>query len=181
MTIEVRALLKSDDRKSFTSGDVELDRFFHQYAGQNQFKHAIGTTYVALNPDIVGYATVAIGELDGASIPQRLAKKLPNYPLPILRLARLATAQSARGTGVGKALLRTVLEIAVELSSRVGCVGVVVDAKHGAIPFYERYQFIALESVSGESPQRPRTSPMFLEIDGTLRIGFRSIGTLVLS
>jgi hypothetical protein len=46
--IEIRALRKSDDRSSFCSGNIELDRFFQRFAGQNQFQHHIGTTYVAI-------------------------------------------------------------------------------------------------------------------------------------
>lgn len=47
--IEIRSLQINDDRKSFSSGDADLDRFFHKYAGQNQFRLHIGTTYVALD------------------------------------------------------------------------------------------------------------------------------------
>ena len=45
--MEIRALRPTDDRSSFQSGDEALDRFFHQYAGQNQFRHHLGITYVA--------------------------------------------------------------------------------------------------------------------------------------
>jgi hypothetical protein len=31
--MEVRALRESDDRSQFTSGDPDLDRFFHKFAG----------------------------------------------------------------------------------------------------------------------------------------------------
>ena len=30
------------------SGDADLDRFFHKFAGQNQFRHYVGVTYVAV-------------------------------------------------------------------------------------------------------------------------------------
>jgi hypothetical protein len=55
--VEIRALRASDDRSQFRSGDEALDRFFHQYAGQNQFRHHLGVTYVAADSDrIVGFA-----------------------------------------------------------------------------------------------------------------------------
>ena len=39
-----------------------LDRFFARYAGQNQFRHHIGATYVALESEtILGFATVSCG------------------------------------------------------------------------------------------------------------------------
>ena len=58
--MEIRALRASDDRSPFQSGDEALDRFFHRYAGQNQFRHYIGVTYVAVDGRrILGFTTVA--------------------------------------------------------------------------------------------------------------------------
>ncbi len=108
--MEVRALQESDDRTQFRSGDEDLDRFLHKYAGQNQFRHHIGTTYVALEKGrIVGYATVAPGHLEVEDLPLARRAKFPRYPLPILRLARLVVDQSMRGRGLGKRLLRFIL------------------------------------------------------------------------
>jgi hypothetical protein len=42
--IEIRALRERDNRASFRSGDADLDRFFQQFAGQNQFRHYLGVT-----------------------------------------------------------------------------------------------------------------------------------------
>ena len=43
----VRPLTPGDDRSRFRSGNIELDRFFQRYAGQNQLWHQLGTTWVA--------------------------------------------------------------------------------------------------------------------------------------
>ena len=48
---------QTDDRTRFRSGDADLDRFFQAYAGQNQFRHHIGTTYVAVEGRGVSAAT----------------------------------------------------------------------------------------------------------------------------
>lgn len=57
-TIEIRALAKDDDRKGFSCGQPDLDRFFELYAGQNQFKLHLTVTYLALaEARIVGFAT----------------------------------------------------------------------------------------------------------------------------
>lgn len=60
MALVIRRLQPEDDRSQFRSGNVELDRFFLRYAGQNQFRHHIGTTYVAVDEGsgILGFATV---------------------------------------------------------------------------------------------------------------------------
>ena len=92
MAITIRRLEPGHDRMNFRSGNIDLDRFFVRYAGQNQFRHHIGTTYVAIDDHgvIAGFATVAASELMTAALPQSRRKRLPSYPLPVLRLARLA-------------------------------------------------------------------------------------------
>jgi GNAT superfamily N-acetyltransferase len=165
VAIEVRPLAETDNRTSFQSGDEQLDRFFRRYAGQNQFRHHIGTTYVALEgATILGFATVTVGHVEIENIPSNLRKKLPEYPLPILRLARLAVDQNAQGKGVADHLMRTVFAIAIELREKLGCVGVVVDAKPGAENYYTRYGFVELEVIEGALEERPTPKPMFLPL-----------------
>jgi hypothetical protein len=51
---------------------TDLDRFFQHYAGHNQFKLHLSVTYVAvLNGRVVGFATVAAGSLERASVARR--------------------------------------------------------------------------------------------------------------
>ena len=103
MGIAVRQLRPEDDRSDFHSGNIDLDRFFQQFAGQNQFRHHIGTTYVAVEGELVlGFATVAPSEIDVERIPASRRKRLPKYPMPVLRLARLAVDERARDRGVGR-------------------------------------------------------------------------------
>lgn len=161
--IEIRALREADDRTAFRSGDSDLDRFFHRFAGQNQFPHHLGVTYVAAEDRrILGFATVASGHVEIEGLPTAARAKLPRYPLPVLRLARLAVDASAAGAGLGKALLRFVLELADRMAEDYGCVGVIVDAKPSAIDFYAKYGFIQVEAVEGQADARPRPTPMFL-------------------
>ena len=163
--MEIRALSERDDRSIFQSGDADLDRFLHKYAGQNQFRHHIGTTYVVVEKDrILGYATVAAGHIEIEKFPRRSRARLPRYPLPILRPARLAIDRSAQGRGLGGALLRFVFDLAVRMAQDYGCAGVVVDAKPGAAGFYERLGFFGLEVVEGQSAARPAPIPMFLPL-----------------
>lgn len=91
--------------------------------------------------------TLTIGVI-GRNVPgpgQR--KRLPAYPLPVLRVARLGVDLRARGLGIGEALLRSALRLATAQRDSVGCLGVVVDAKPDAIEFYRKYGFVPLEDV----------------------------------
>jgi predicted N-acetyltransferase YhbS len=170
VAVEVRILGEADDRSSFQSGDEHLDLFFHRYAGQNQFRHHIGITYVAVESEtILGFATVTVGHVEIKNLPAGLRKKLPDYPLPILRLARLAVDQHAQGRGVGERLMRTVFAVAIELREKIGCVGVVVDAKPGAENYYSRYGFVELEVVEGALEERPTPRSMFLPVSAIVQ------------
>jgi len=163
--MEIRALRPSDDRAAFRSGDEALDRFLHRYAGQNQFRHYLGVTYVAVEGErILGYATVAPRHIDIEDLPESTRRKLPRYPMPVLGLARLAVDQPARSLGLGRELLRFVLKLAVKMADEVGCTGVVVDAKPEAQTFYAKFGFTPFEPLEGESAARPRLVPMWLPI-----------------
>ncbi len=165
MAIEVRLLAETDNRTSFQSGDEQLDLFLRRYAGQNQFSHHIGTTYVAVESEaILGYATVAVGHIEIDALPSRLGKNLPSYPLAILRLARLAVDRSMQGKGIGEHLMRYVFSVAMELRGKLGFAGVVVDAKPGAENYYAGYGFVALDVIEGMLEERPTPRPMFLPI-----------------
>lgn len=171
--IEIRPLRKGEDRSDFSCGQADLDRFFHHYAGQNQFRLRIAVTYVAcVESRIAGYATVVAGSLERRELPGKtLRRRMPDYPLPVLRLARLAVDERVQGLGIGAALLRHVLGLAPEQRDRSGCAGVIADAKPDAIAFYRRYGFEPLEGVL-EGQLHGEPTAMFLAI-GTIETANR--------
>ena len=165
--IEVRLLRPTDDRSGFCSGNPDLDRFFLRYAGQNQFRHHIGTTYVAVENDpIKGFVTVSASTIEVDELSSTRKKRFPQYPLPVLRLARLAVAKSDQKRGIGLTLLRSVFYLACEMGEKAGCIGVVVDAKPDAVGFYTRYGFEKLEVLQGNLADRPEPIPMFITLGG---------------
>ena len=167
--MEIRPLRQSDDRSTFDSGDELIDRFLRKYAGQNQFRHYLGVTYVAVDEgQLLGFATVAPGQLDIDALPAAIRKKIPRYPLPVLRLARLAVDVSVQSQGLGAQLLRFVLHVATNMANDYGCIGVVVDAKPGAVNFYAKYGFVAHDALEGRSEARPQTTMMFLSMSAIL-------------
>ena len=163
--MEIRALREDDDRSPFRSSDADLDRFVQLFAGQNQFRHHLGVTYVAVvDRRVLGFATVAAAHIEIDGLPAAARKKLPRYPLPVLRLARLGVDRPAQGQGLGVQLLRFVLQLALGMADTYGCVGVIVDAKTDAVAFYAKYGFIRVDAVEGRSDARPAPTPMFLSI-----------------
>ena len=69
------------------------------------------------------------------------------------------------------------LELALEMRDRAGCIGVVVDAKPDAVVFYSTLGFKTMDLVSGALNDRPEPVAMLLpiqqievakgEVDGT--------------
>ncbi len=89
---------------------------------------------------------------------------MPSYPLPVLRLARIGVDTRAQGLGIGKALLRHVLGLALTQRDRLGCVGVVTDAKPEAVKFHEDLGFRPLDGVR-EGLLLSQPLPMFLAME----------------
>ena len=117
--------------------------------------------------------TVAPGAIETDRLPADIKKALPRYPIPVLRVARLAVSVHAQGQGVGKRLMRAAFAMAIELREKLGCAGVVVDAKRDAESFYSSLGFEALEVIEGLIEERPAPKPMFLaihEIEAAIKI-----------
>jgi len=167
MKIEIRKLEKRDNRQEFRSGEIEIDRFFVKFAGQNQFKHKIGNTYIAVDREsetILGYTTISIGSMniDGLNIEE--FKKFPNYPLPIVRVARLGVDEHFQSQGIGRKLMQKMLYLAIEIEDLVGCIGIFVDAKEDAVAFYEKYAFEIAPVLNGELEVKPTQTLMYLSM-----------------
>lgn len=179
--IRIHRLEARDDRSGFHCGNIDLDRFFQRFAGQNQFRHHIGTTYVAVQGNhISGFVTVSSGELVSEKLSRAQRRHLPSYPLPILRIARLAVDDRFQGLGIGRLLLRAMLELALEMRDRAGCTGVVVDAKPQAAAFYSSMGFETIELAGGAIGDRPEPLAMFLpvrQIDAAVRDAGRGRST----
>jgi GNAT superfamily N-acetyltransferase len=69
-----------------------------------------------------------------------------------------------QGHGIGRLLLRATLTLAVEMRDRLGCIGVVVDAKPDAVAFYSSLGFTPIDLSSGALGVRPEPVAMFLPI-----------------
>ena len=142
-----------DAASGFTCGEPALDAFFARAALDNHDK-GIGTTYVLRGNDEDDPAVVGFYTLSMASVPAKLLRKLlgrniPRYDMPVALLGRLAVHETARGRGLGQRLLGDALRRVVTAGRLVGCVGVIVDAKHGSAEgFYVKYGFVLIEDAS---------------------------------
>jgi hypothetical protein len=65
--------------------------------------------------------------------------------------------------------MRTVFAIAIYLREKVGCAGVVVDAKPGAESYYWRYGFVELVAIEGTLEKRPAPKPLFVPMSAVVQ------------
>ncbi len=128
--------------KDFDCGVEVLNEFLSRYALKNDAL-GIGKTFVALdkNDKVAGYFTLATAQVTFNEIPDDYRAKLPKYPIPALRIARLATAKTLQGKGIGKWLLSQAFIKAVRVSEVTGLYFIIVDAKESSKTFYEHYGF----------------------------------------
>ena len=135
-------------RDDFDCGTENLNDFLKRYALQN-LKKNINVTIVAVSEEnprkILGYYSVSMAQVNFENLPDDLAKGISRYPVPAMRIGRLAVDRVAQGAGLGGELLRHALHRALELSREVGTCIVLVDAiDENAQRFYKKYGFVSL-------------------------------------
>jgi GNAT superfamily N-acetyltransferase len=102
-------LAKHHDVSAFSCGVESLDLWLKRYAWISQ-QSDLTTTYVAhRNHRVAGYHSLAAGSVNKQEATERVAKGLPNYPIGVVLLARLAVDQREHGRGLGRALLKDAL------------------------------------------------------------------------
>jgi GNAT superfamily N-acetyltransferase len=143
------SLSKDHDRDGFDCGVHELNDFLKRMARQQALK-GVNRTFVAVDeaaPEkILGYYSLSAGSIGFESLPPQVSKKLPRYPVPVVRIGRLAVDRSTQGLGMGGLLIAHALEAAIKVSDTIGVMAVVVDAKdEKAKQFYLHFEFIPFQ------------------------------------
>ena len=148
MDLIFEEISEDHDRSSFDCEVIPLNDYLKKYAKQNH-DSGISLTFVATNTDkpetILGYYSVSMGQLGYETLPVGVAKKIPKYPVPVMRIGRLAVDKEAKGMGIGKNLLMDAFFRALEAAKNVGIYAITVDAKNeDSKSFYKKYGFIEL-------------------------------------
>lgn len=134
---------KKHDRKHFDCGVAALNNYLHLMANQQSTKDNT-RTYVLENTSdsqkIIGYYTLMMTSLDLNCLPKKLQNRHTNSHSAGL-IARLAVDKRYKRQGFGEWLLIDSLKKLLLASETVGFPLVVVDAKEGAIAFYEKMGF----------------------------------------
>jgi GNAT superfamily N-acetyltransferase len=142
-TRRIEKLRRDDAVDAFDCGQEELNRYLQRYAWQNQQAGAAQTYVGLVGEAIVGYHTLAVGQVMLEDAPARLTKGLARHPVPIMLLARLATDRRWQGQGVGKALLSDAMLRTLQAADIAGIRALAVHAKdEAARRFYAHFDFV---------------------------------------
>jgi GNAT superfamily N-acetyltransferase len=149
----IEALERRHDRKAFSCGQADLDRYLKQQARQDARRRA-AATFVAVERGqavVVGYYSLSATGVPLRDLPPQTAARLPRYPLlPATLLGRLAVDRNHQGRKLGELLLADALQRSLAQSDEIGSMAVIVDAiDDRARSFYEHFQFIPF-------PDQPR-------------------------
>jgi len=133
------------DRDAFTCGVAALDDYLRQRAGQHQ-RDGIATTHVLIDDAqptrILAYCALSAAQLSLHKLQERDRKRLPTYPIPAVRMGRLAVSQSEQGKGYGQLLLGHAVNLALSVRRTMGVRVLIVDAKDAQVAaFYEEFGF----------------------------------------
>jgi GNAT superfamily N-acetyltransferase len=146
VTFSVKELqAKRHDRTGFDCGEELLNQYLRTLAGQHRVK-GIATTFVLVDSErssrILGYYSLSAASLAFEGLIEADRKGLPAYPVPAVRIGRLATSLSVRGQGLGELLLQNAIRRALQARNTLGVHAVLVEAKN-SVPerFYRKYGF----------------------------------------
>jgi len=140
--LRIEKLRRDHTVEGFDCRKPALNRFLERHALQSQQAGA-ANTYLALSGnEVVGFYSLAVGQVEYADAPERLIKVLARHPVPIMLLARLAVASSFQGMRLGSGLLTNAMMRSLQASEIAGIRAIVVHAKDDeARAFYERFDF----------------------------------------
>ncbi|MBS0457375.1 MAG: N-acetyltransferase [Proteobacteria bacterium] len=136
---------KRHDRDRFACGEPTLDAYLRRQAAQHR-RDGISTTHVLVDDvqpsHIIGYYSLSAAQLLLTDLLEVDRKRLPAYPVPAVRMGRLAVAACEQGKGHGDYLLAHAVARCLTLRTQMGVRVLLVDALHEkAASFYRAYGF----------------------------------------
>ena len=142
MMARVELLATHHQRQGFDCGEPALNLFLQNQAGQLA-RRGFAKTYVVVADNgtaVAGFVCVSAAQVEAVQLPANL--KLPRYPVPALRIGRLAVDVHYQRQGIGQLLMGFALQLALDFSNQIGLYAVLIDAKDArAKGFFETLGF----------------------------------------
>lgn len=138
-----RKLESSDDLNSFDCGSNSLNHWLKKWALQNNTSGGTQTSVVTNSRgEVVAFFSLVMGEVQLAKANSKLKKNSSHYPIPILKITRMAVEKNYQKSGLGQAMVKFIMQKSIEISQTIGCKAIIVDPiDDSARSFYLRMQF----------------------------------------
>lgn len=114
----------------FDCENDELNDWLKRFAFTSHRSDSARVSVVHRANHVVGYYALATGAITRGMASPRIAQGLPNHPVPVILLARLAVHRSEQGRGIGSLLLHDVLMKVAGIAEMVGTRALVIHAKN---------------------------------------------------
>lgn len=130
--------------EDFDCGALDLNDYLQRHALPNQQAGGARTYVVHRDSRVAGYYSLAAGGVSLREAPERVAKGMGAYDVPIILIARLGVDLREQGSGLGAALLKDALLRSAGAAEVIGARAVLVHARdEKAKSFYEHFNFEA--------------------------------------
>lgn len=145
------------DRAGFSCGKPSLDQFIKSQALQHK-KAGTSTTLVLpateTNSDgkspIIAFFAASFTSIERTTLPEKIQKSLPHYPVPAFLIAQLAVDERKAGEGFGGITLVNAIRYLCAVHESLPAVAIIVDClDEDAQRFYAHYGFEFLCEVRG--------------------------------
>jgi len=135
------------DLKQFDCGKQSMNEFFYRFADKHM-KIGVSRTWVLTvssqtqaetNSQVAAYFSLTFNSVYKEEIPSTTS--LPNYPVPVVLIARLAVDKAFQGHGLGAKTLISALRKSVELTTTgLPAIGIILDVlDEDALKFYQQF------------------------------------------
>jgi GNAT superfamily N-acetyltransferase len=89
---------------------------------------------------VVGYYALSAGSVEATTVPERVRKGLPGYPVPVIILTRLGVDLGEQGKGLGRALVKDAILRAESASHAIGARALLIHCEtKAAKDFYRSF------------------------------------------
>lgn len=135
----VARLLDGPPEAGFDCGRADQNGFLYERAWEDQQEKVSATYLYHVNGMLAGYATVCMDALPLGTRERSL--RIRYKEVGALKLAQLGVDLHFQGRGLGALIVADVIALAREISARVGCRYVTLDAHPEVANWYEALEF----------------------------------------
>jgi GNAT superfamily N-acetyltransferase len=140
--------LKKTEVKKFDCGNNAMNDYFKKGFAKTNHESDFSPCVCAVEENtsgpILGYFTLSNLSVTKKDYSSKFFSRLPNYPIPVTLIGRLAVSKLHQRKGIGARMLMHVFytQFRAVKTNNVGSVGVVVDAiDEAAVGFYSKFDF----------------------------------------